>query len=394
MNITTIPTVATSQVQQGLGMSQSETRGEPEPRPVDLVHFDGVSKTYDGKTLVVDNLNLKVRKGEFLTLLGPSGSGKTTCLMMLAGFEAPSSGSILMDGRAINRMPPQKRNMGVVFQNYALFPHMTIFDNLAFPLAARKMDKREIEQRVVNAVSMVRLQGMERRKPEQLSGGQQQRVALARAMIFEPSLVLMDEPLGALDKNLRVEMQYEIKALHERLGITIVYVTHDQSEALTMSDRVAVFHHGRIQQICPPAELYNEPRNAFVARFIGENNRLTGVVREVHDETCSVLLPSGATVMATRVAKLQSGDETIVSIRPERVQVSQSEVSFDPKVEGEVRQVIFHGDHIRVRLCVEGDEEFVMKMSTKGAHVPQVGEKMVLTWGVDDGRALGMESAK
>jgi putative spermidine/putrescine transport system ATP-binding protein len=356
-----------------------------------LVRFEDVSKAYDGSNLVVDKLNLVVRKGEFLTLLGPSGSGKTTCLMMLAGFEAPSAGSILMNGRTINRMPPQKRNMGVVFQNYALFPHMSIFDNLAYPLAARKIAKWEIEERVVGALAMVRLQGLETRKPEQLSGGQQQRVALARAMIFEPSLVLMDEPLGALDKNLRVEMQYEIKSIHDRLGITIVYVTHDQSEALTMSDRVAVFHHGRIQQICPPEELYNEPCNPFVARFIGENNRLVGTVREVNGDTCSVLLATGGVVMAARIADVKPGDPTTISIRPERVNVASGDPSFDPQVEGEVLQAIFHGDHIRLKLSVAGNDEFVMKLPAKGQRVPSVGERVSVTWNVPDGRALGME---
>lgn len=241
-----------------------------------LVSFRGVQKSYDGETLIVKDLNLDIRKGEFLTLLGPSGSGKTTSLMMLAGFETPTAGEILLAGRSINNVPPHKRDIGMVFQNYALFPHMTVAENLAFPLSVRGMSKTDVKERVKRALSMVQLDAFAGRYPAQLSGGQQQRVALARALVFEPQLVLMDEPLGALDKQLREHMQMEIKHLHQRLGVTVVYVTHDQGEALTMSDRVAVFHQGEIQQIEPPRNLYEQPRNTFVANFIGENNRLSG----------------------------------------------------------------------------------------------------------------------
>ncbi len=214
-----------------------------------LVTFTGVQKTYDGRTLVVQDLNLEIQKGEFLSLLGPSGSGKTTTLMMLAGFESPTAGEISLNGVPITRTPPHKRNFGMVFQNYALFPHMTVADNIAYPLSVRKLGKADREAKVQRALDMVQMNPMGSRYPSQLSGGQQQRVALARALVFDPQLVLMDEPLGALDKQLREHMQLELKALHRRLGVTFVYVTHDQSEALTMSDRVAVFNDGVIQQI-------------------------------------------------------------------------------------------------------------------------------------------------
>jgi putative spermidine/putrescine transport system ATP-binding protein len=214
-----------------------------------LVSFRNVQKTYDGETLIVKDLNLDVQRGEFLTLLGPSGSGKTTCLMLLAGFETPTSGQILMDEQLLNRIPPHQRNIGMVFQNYALFPHLTVRENIRFPLAVRKMPAKDIDERVKKALSMVQLEALGGRYPQQLSGGQQQRIALARALVFDPKLVLMDEPLGALDKQLREHMQIEIKHIHESLGITVVFVTHDQGEALTMSDRVAVFNHGIIQQI-------------------------------------------------------------------------------------------------------------------------------------------------
>jgi putative spermidine/putrescine transport system ATP-binding protein len=250
-----------------------------------FVEFERVQKSYDGETLVVKDLNLKIGKGEFLTMLGPSGSGKTTCLMMLAGFEVATHGEILLDGVAINNIPPHKRGIGMVFQNYALFPHMTVGENLAFPLEVRKLGRAEIEQKVRRALDMVQMGAFVGRRPSQLSGGQQQRIAVARALVFDAELVLMDEPLGALDKQLREQMQYEIKHIHENLGVTVVYVTHDQSEALTMSDRIAVFNDGVIQQLADPATLYERPNNAFVAQFIGENNQLHGKVAAIDGDT-------------------------------------------------------------------------------------------------------------
>ena len=255
-----------------------------------FVQFKNVQKSYDGETLVVKNLNLDIQEGEFLTMLGPSGSGKTTCLLMLAGFETSTHGEIILNGKPINNVPPHKRNIGMVFQNYALFPHMTVKENLAFPLKVRKLPNSEIESKIKRALGMVQLEGFQNRRPMQLSGGQQQRVAVARALVFEPSLVLMDEPLGALDKQLREQMQYEIKHIHENLGVTIVYVTHDQSEALTMSNRIAVFNDGIIQQLASPEQLYEAPENAFVAQFIGENNTLRGKVSDMNDTTCKVTL--------------------------------------------------------------------------------------------------------
>ena len=224
-----------------------------------IVRFDRVQKSYDGESLVIKDLNLDVVAGEFLTILGPSGSGKTTCLMMLAGFEAATHGEIYLNDRPINRVAPHRRDIGMVFQNYALFPHMTVAENLAFPLQVRKFSRPDIEARVARVLDMIRLSGFEGRRPAQLSGGQQQRVAVARALVFEPALVLMDEPLGALDRNLREEMQYEIKHIHETLGVTVIYVTHDQSEALTLSTRIAVFNDGVIQQLASPNVLYEKP---------------------------------------------------------------------------------------------------------------------------------------
>jgi putative spermidine/putrescine transport system ATP-binding protein len=258
-----------------------------------FISFAGVSKTYDGVHYVVEGLDLEVAKGEFVSLLGPSGSGKTTTLMMLAGFESATQGEIRLNGKRLDDKPPHQRDIGMVFQNYALFPHLTIEQNVAFPLSVRGIGKAEQKARVKRALEMVELPQLASRRPSQLSGGQQQRVALARALVFEPSVVLMDEPLGALDKRLRETMQYEIMRLHRELGLTVVYVTHDQAEALTMSDRVAVFSDGRIQQAATPTELYENAHNAFVANFVGENNGLTGCVLEQDASWATLELPDG-----------------------------------------------------------------------------------------------------
>ncbi len=283
-----------------------------------LVSFRDIQKSYDGVNLIVKSLDLDISRGEFLTLLGPSGSGKTTCLMMLAGFETPTHGDILLNGQRLNNVPPHKRNIGMVFQSYALFPHLTVNENVGYPLSVRKLSKHEIADKVRNALRMVQLESLGGRYPAQLSGGQQQRIALARALVFEPQLVLMDEPLGALDKQLREHMQMEIKHLHQQLGVTVVYVTHDQSEALTMSDRVAVFNHGIIQQIDSPEKLYEEPCNAFVANFIGENNSLSGTVSAIDGSTCTVQLKIGEEVIAQAINVSDIGKPASLSIRPER----------------------------------------------------------------------------
>ena len=353
-----------------------------------FVRFEDVQKSYDGETLVVKRLNLDIARGEFLTMLGPSGSGKTTCLMMLAGFETPTHGRIVLDGRPVNDVPPWRRDIGMVFQSYALFPHMTVAENLAFPLAVRKVGKAEIAARVGRALDMVRLAGFGTRRPGQLSGGQQQRVALARALVFEPKLVLMDEPLGALDKQLRENMQYEIKHLHERLGLTVVYVTHDQGEALTMSDRVAVFNDGMIQQLAAPAQLYEAPENAFVAQFIGENNRLHGRVRAVNGKLCEVDV-GGACVRALAVRVGAAGATTTLSLRPERVHLNPNGGDWPNRFAGRVEELIYHGDHIRTRVRVLDHDDFVVKVPNRGGLGPlREGDEVAVAWAAEDCRAL------
>ena len=355
-----------------------------------FVKFDNVDKSYDGESLVVKGLNLDIPKGEFLTMLGPSGSGKTTTLMMLAGFETPTSGEIYLEGEPISSIPPYKRGIGMVFQNYALFPHMTVNENLAFPLEVRKLPKDEINEKVHKALSMVELQDFGTRMPLQLSGGQQQRVALARALVFEPRLVLMDEPLGALDKKLREQMQYEIKHIHERIGITVVYVTHDQSEALTMSNRIAVFNDGKIQQISSPDILYEKPNSSFVAQFIGENNQLKGKVKSIKGDNCVVTTESGDDVQALKINVNNSGDGSLVSLRPERVAINSSE-SFENNFDAKVKELIYLGDHIRSRVEVCGNDQFIVKIpnSHKGANLKE-GATVKLSWKASDSRALDL----
>lgn len=349
--------------------------------------FQDVQKSYDGDTLVVKKLNLDVFAGEFLTMLGPSGSGKTTCLMMLAGFETVTHGEIYIRDKPIARIPPHKRGIGMVFQNYALFPHMTVRENLAFPLQVRKVPAAEVGSKIARALDMVRLQSFADRFPGQLSGGQQQRVAVARALVFDPELVLMDEPLGALDKNLREQMQYELKHIHEQLGVTIVYVTHDQSEALTMSNRIAVFNNGIIQQLAPPSELYEQPQNAFVAQFIGENNRLQGSITESSNGVCKVAV-HGSTVAARQVCTDASAPVTL-SLRPERVQVAAAAQQADNQFNAALQEKIYLGDHIRLRFALLDSDEFIVKVPNNGdTNSIQVGDTVPIGWNAQDCHAL------
>ena len=354
-----------------------------------LVRFIDVQKTFDGETLVVRNLNLDIADGEFLTLLGPSGSGKTTTLLMLAGFETVTHGDILLAGASLKSTPPYRRNIGMVFQNYALFPHMTVEENLAFPLESRHVDKAEIARKVGRALEMVQLTGFEKRRPGQLSGGQQQRVAVARALVYEPRLVLMDEPLGALDRQLRENMQYELKHIHESIGVTIVYVTHDQGEALTMSNRIAVFNDGAIQQLASPSVLYEEPENAFVAQFIGENNRLTGVVRSVNGSRCTVEIDGGGQVEAAAINIGGVGARTTLSLRPESVRIDPPVEGYPDRFGARIEEIIYMGDHVRVRVDVCRHDDFVIKVPrSREAPALEVGQTRTIGWHPEDCRAL------
>lgn len=343
--------------------------------------FDQVKKTYDQKTLVVKDFSLTVSKGEFITLLGPSGSGKSTVLMMLAGFESVTSGDISIDGVSITRTAPYNRNIGMVFQNYALIPHMTIAENLAYPLSLRKKSKAEIKSRVAEYLALIEMQDFGARYPGQLSGGQRQRVALARALIFEPSLVLMDEPLGALDKKLREQMQYEITRLHETIGFTVIYVTHDQTEALSMSDRIAVFNYGVVQQCATPAQLYERPTNAFVADFIGENNFISGEVVSLEDHSATVKLPNDEIVKAQAADGLQNRARTRLSIRPEKLFILPTDHAYDNHMRVTFVTRHYVGDFIRYYFRLpDGSEINIKVLNDMAAPTFKEGDAASVVW--------------
>jgi len=341
-----------------------------------FIHFDKVSKAF-GIVTVVDDLDLSIAKGEFVSMLGPSGSGKTTLLMMLAGFEKPTSGAISVGGKRVDALPPYRRNMGVVFQNYALFPHMTVAENVAFPLKMRGVARSEVVERVSRALDMVQLSSFQDRKPIQLSGGQQQRVALARALVFEPEVVLMDEPLGALDKKLREQMQLDIRDIHRRLGLTIVFVTHDQGEALTMSDRIAIFNHGKIEQIGTPSQIYDHPKTQFVAQFIGETNLLAGKVRKTEHGSLVVRLESGADLHVVSDADVDVGKQVKISIRPERIAINAGSASVN-SLQATVADVVYHGDHLQVRARHQGSDLIIK--ANRNVSPPSIGDGVAVSF--------------
>ena len=338
-----------------------------------IIELRHISKVYsDNGFKAVDDFNLEVKRGEFVTFLGPSGCGKTTTLRMIAGFEMPTSGEILLNGEDIPQLPANKRPINTVFQRYALFPHMNIYDNIAFGLKLKKLPKEEIRKKVKRVLDIVDLEGFENRKISTLSGGQQQRIAIARALVNEPEILMLDEPLGALDLKMRQEMQLELKHMHDELGITFIYVTHDQEEALTMSDKIVVLSEGRIQQIGTPEDIYNEPQNAFVADFIGESNIFKGIMTG----HMKVRFCGGEFMGMDDVAE---GTLVDVVVRPEDVIITKPE---DGVVEGEVVSVIFKGMHyevtvesgkyemvIRTTKCYSVGERIGMKLEPDGIHI-------------------------
>jgi putative spermidine/putrescine transport system ATP-binding protein len=343
-----------------------------------------------GPVVAVDRINLEVQAGEFVTILGPSGSGKTTTLMMIAGFVTPTSGDVLVGDRSVVALPPFKRNLGVVFQQYSLFPHMNVSQNIAFPLQMRSIPWVEHARRVQKVLEMVRLPGMEGRRPSQLSGGQQQRVALARALVFAPSVLLLDEPLGALDFKLRQELQAEIKRLHRELGVTVIAVTHDQGEALNMSDRIVVMHEGTIQQVGTPRELYQRPNNTFVAHFIGESNMLTGTIVSQQDDRCVVQLADGLMVSGLlRSAAATSGEVTLL-VRPESIVPLRDSEHPANAFDGIVEDIVYLGEVTKYRLRL-GPTTVVTTTWQNRSGLPRFmhGEHARVGWLVEDMVAVG-----
>jgi putative spermidine/putrescine transport system ATP-binding protein len=341
-----------------------------------------LSKAF-GATKAVDGVSLDVPAGAFVSLLGPSGSGKTTTLNLIAGFLAPDSGDISLDERSIADVPPHKRNIGMVFQSYSLFPHMTVADNVGFPLRMRtKLTRADAAKRIAEMLALVQLAHLAERYPRQLSGGQQQRVAMARALVSHPRLLLMDEPLGALDKKLREQMQVEIKRIHRSVGTTVIYVTHDQSEALTMSDLVVVMHQARVAQIGTPRALYEAPANLFVADFLGDSNLLSATLLEVTDEQLVVKLGNGSAIRAARGTFTGSpGDKVVVMIRPEDMSVGARMERGDGRdtLTGIIRDISYHGDTFKLDVAAGGD---LLKVKVAREHAAGLtdGQQVLLTW--------------
>jgi putative spermidine/putrescine transport system ATP-binding protein len=355
------------------------------------IELRGLTKRY-GEETVVNAIAVSIAPGEFFSLLGPSGSGKTTTLLMVAGFVRPDGGAVLLDGEDIAGMPPQKRGFGMVFQNYAIFPHLNVFENIAFPLRARRWAKEAIGERVSWALELVRLGRFGDRDARQLSGGQQQRVALARAIVFHPPVVLMDEPLGALDKNLRFEMQVEIKEIQQRLGMTVLYVTHDQEEAMSMSDRIAIMDDGRIYQVGSPGEVYERPANPFVGRFLGEANLIEGTVMGDAGEVVRLRLPSGQELRAPRSDACSTG-RAMLFIRPERVEIAPGTGGAgDPMANtlaGRVRRCSFLGNILRYAVELNGALPITVDLQNATGVLPlPVGAPVVLRWPVADSLIL------
>ena len=351
-----------------------------DPKPTDaMIVFDGVSKRYGGAT-ALHPTDLTVRRGEFLSLLGPSGSGKSTILNIIAGSIAPSSGRILLDGADVSTVPPRERKLGMVFQNYALLPHLNVYDNVAFPLRIRGVGNAEIREKVGNALERVGLTGYEKRKPREMSGGQQQRVGIARCIVYSPSVILMDEPLGALDKKLRDQLQGEIKRLHRDLGTTLVYVTHDQEEALNLSDRVCLMNGGRIAQLGTPDELYFEPCNEFVADFVGESNLFSATVRDPQ----SVEVPGLGVLQVRNTSGFRAGDPVKVLVRPEKVDVAGLPSEHAARLnqcQGTVAQISFVGGMTRFEVRLpQGQTVLVKGISDRAADRVGVGSPMALQW--------------
>jgi putative spermidine/putrescine transport system ATP-binding protein len=359
------------------------------------IELRGLTKHY-GEETVVNAIAVSIAPGEFFSLLGPSGSGKTTTLLMVAGFVRPDSGTVLLDGEDIAALPPQRRGFGMVFQNYAIFPHLSVFENIAFPLRARRWAKDAIGKRVSWALELVRLGRFGDRDARQLSGGQQQRVALARAIVFHPSVVLMDEPLGALDKNLRFEMQVEIKEIQQRLGMTVLYVTHDQEEAMSMSDRIAIMDHGRIHQIGSPGEVYERPANPFVGRFLGEANLIGGTVMGQAGEIVRLHLPSGQELRAPR-SNSCTGGRGLLFIRPERIEIAPGTGGAgDPKANtlaGRVHRCSFLGNILRYAVELDGAPPVTVDLQNAAGVSPlPVGATVVLRWPVAESLILAGEN--
>ena len=344
------------------------------------VDVSNVTKRF-GAVTAVDSVSLGVRSGEFLTLLGPSGCGKTTLLRIIAGFESPDQGSVVLCGRDVTGLPPYRRDVTTVFQHYALFPHLNVFDNVAFGLERRRVPREQIRKRVGEALDLVKLGGLDERRPSELSGGQKQRVALARALVLEPRVLLLDEPLAALDLKLRKQMQLELKSLQQRVGISFVYVTHDQEEALTMSDRVAVMNAGRVEQIGLAQEIYESPATEFVAGFIGVSNILEGTVESVCDDVTTIKVDT--LTLSAHGNQSSPGDRVRVMLRPEKLSLSTVAASGEAALVGKIEAAVYLGESTQWRVAIEGGRTLaVLEQNRHRIQSAQerIGETVFITW--------------
>jgi len=359
---------------------------------MEMVRLEGVSKRYD-EVMALSVVNLSVEKGEFVTLLGPSGSGKTTLLNIIAGMAAPTAGQVYIDGVNATEIPPRKRNLGMVFQNYALMPHMTIFENIAFPLRVRRVAGRETARKVTEVLELVQLPDIADRRPRELSGGQQQRVALARCLVYDPSLILMDEPLAALDKKLREQMQLELKRIHTELGITVLYVTHDQQEALTMSDRIVLLDGGRIEQMGEPDHMYFNPNGVFSANFLGDSNMMEAQVEKI-DAEAGVMTSQGHTFRTSRPPVAEVGGTVKLMIRPENIRIvgQNDDEKFENVISGKVIDSVILGGVIRHHIDVGLNEMFVsQELNRSGRASFRPGTDVALGWRAEDTHVLPLQ---
>jgi len=358
-----------------------------------ILELEGIEKSY-GEVNVLNGLNLSVRQGEFITLLGPSGCGKTTTLRIIAGLEKPDKGKVYLEGKDVTYEEPNRRNVNTVFQNYALFPHMTVEGNISYSLRIKRLDRAKIKKAVSEVLELVQLVGFEKRMPDELSGGQRQRVAIARAIINEPKVLLLDEPLGALDLQLRRQMQTELKRLQKQLGITFVYITHDQEEALNMSDRIAVMRDGKFEQIGTPQEVYDHPRTSYVARFVGSANILHGTVTDVNEHAVIIDNANGVGIVARNNANIQYGQKVTVAVRSEHIKLTLAgdkgaEIGFN----GVVREKSFAGGLLQIIVSLDDGEEIIAsRHGIDSSLVP--GDNVIVTWAPENSILVDLEGAE
>ena len=353
--------------------------------PVERIRLDRLTKLYNGHAAVAD-FSLSVNAGEFCVILGPSGSGKSTLINMIAGFTAPTSGEIYVDGQPTSGLPPHQRDLGMMFQGYALFPHLSVYENVAFPLRARGVADRELRPRVEQSLAMVELNGLEYRLPAELSGGQQQRTALARALVFGPRLLLMDEPLGALDRRLRERMQVEIRAIQRKLAITVLYITHDQQEAMTLADLLVVMNRGNAVQVGPPLQVYHRPRTQFVCEFLGDSNLISATVERVGLGGISCRIPSGDHITVATAEGCEPGQDVIIAMRPEQLRFGSTAGSEANRLVGRIDDVVDWGAMRRYSIAIPNGERALMLFESGGRQSPArcAGDEAVVVFGAED----------